>query len=416
MTRLEIEGSQRSSRPLEDRLMVLAASLKETLLAVAREVTGPVLRPSRLSSKLSLDKSLASRLVRGLRSDAAFEVIHHLPSPTGLTMFLKAAASNGVNQELCERAARSVEAFQNLLQDVPGGRSALDALASDSAVEVRERAERTAKQGVFKSMSYLLGFHCETVTSALILQPSEDGQKVDAIDVSRRAGLRRLRASTPVAVFSLDLGSASPEGAAPHLESLEDRKARIEPRQFLVSRFCDPDPPSVEILQDGSHTIFALTDANASVHSPVTITTALMVRNALIRYRTSERADEGRRYLLHYPCKLLVRDLFIREDLYVGAEPRIVLEFPNPLFTSTTREGSLPQRLNTLDMSAPIEHLGTGLAKAEVRGVREHGRLLADVFDRSGWDPHRFRGYRTRIVYPVPMISMGWLIPLSWEQ
>jgi hypothetical protein len=38
--------------------------------------------------------------------------------------------------------------------------------------------------------------------------------------------------------------------------------------------------------------------------------------------------------------------------------------------------------------------------------------LLAHAFETLGWDSGRFRGYRTRIVYPVPMVVMGWWVPL----
>jgi hypothetical protein len=376
-------------------------------------VAGDALRPSRLVSRLEIDKSLASRLARGMRSESPFELVHFIPSPAGLRIFLDAAERAGVDGDLCKQARRAVRDFQNLLDELPGGRSALDSLISESVVEVRHRSERAAKQAVYRAMSTLLGFHCETVSSALILQPSADGSTVDGIDVSRREGIRRLRPSTPGAVFSIAItGGEGTRGTGPELEALESGRSPLDPRSFLLPGFCTPSPPAIDVFEEDRHTVFALSNASASVQSPVTITSGVVVRDGWKRFKTGDQAEDGRSYLLQYPCKLLIRDLFIRDDLYVGAEPQIRLEFPNPTGPPKPRSSNLPASLNTLDLSAPIQQLGLGLANAAAPGVPLHTPLLAHAFETLGWDSGRFRGYRTRIVYPVPMVVMGWWVPL----
>jgi hypothetical protein len=327
-------------------------------------------------------------------------------------MFLDAAEASGCDVELCREARAAVDRFQHLLDSFPGGRSALDALISDSAVEVRQRAERTAKQAVYKAMSLLLGFQCETISSALILQPSADGQAVDGIDVSRREGMRRLRASSPVTVFSIGVVTEERDRSAPYLEPLGSDRDATHPMAFFVPQFCDPPTPALDRFEADGHTVFALSSATSSLHSPATITSALIVRRGWPPYHPEGEEEIGRTYLLHYPCKLLIRDLYIRDDLYVGAEPRIRLEFPSPVGPAKPRSSNWPDRLNTLDISAPIEHLGMGLGHAAALGAAAHARLLDHAFETAGWDPSRFRGYRTRIVYPVPMITMGWWIPV----
>lgn len=400
---------------VERRVAEVADALRDALLPIARESAGGTLRPSRLSELLSVDKSLASRLVRGLRATSPFELIHLVPAPTGLRMILDAAEEAGVDAALLTRATRAVTDFQRLLDDFPGGRASLDTLISESVVEVRQRADRVAKQAVFKAMSHLLGFHCETVSSALVLQPSEDGHHADGFEVSRRAGIRRLRPSTPVAVFSVDLTTGEPGGGAPCLETLDGSNGVEDPSAFLLPHFCEPELPDLEILRDDTHHVFALSDAGASLESPITVASGLLVRDGWLRHRSNDQSEDGRSYLLHYPCKLLIRDLFIRDDLYVGALPEIRLEFPSPTGAARPRRNGLPDRLNTLDLTVRIEQLGTGLGNAAAAGAPEHARMLAHAFERTGWDGTRFRGYRTRIIYPVPMITMGWWIPLPRE-
>ncbi|MCC7144185.1 MAG: hypothetical protein IT349_18990, partial [Candidatus Eisenbacteria bacterium] len=161
-----------------------------------------------------------------------------------------------------------------------------------------------------------------------------------------------------------------------------------------------------------AHHVFALSDRFGSVHHPVTITSAMMIRNGWIQRRSDLQIEDQRNYLLHYPCRLVVRDLYLREDLYVGAEPEVRWEFPAPGAAPRSVAQTLPTQLNSLDIWTPIENLGRGPARWPVPKLPVHAQLVRHAFERSGWQSERFRGYRARVVYPVPMILMGWKIPL----
>lgn len=407
-----ILGATGGGRDLERNVETVADALRRTLRAVAEESIGSAIRPTKLATHLSLDKSLVSRLVRSLRAESGQDLIHYIPSPTGLGMFLQAAESAGVSPERCSDARRAVDDFRTLLEQMPGGRSSLEAWIARGTTDVRQRAEHTAKQAVYRAMSHLLGFHCETVLSALILQPSADGHAVDGIEVSQRTAVRRLRPNTPVALFSIDLTTNHGDGPRPRLEPLEPGADPGDPISYLVPAFCEPELPQVDIHQGGAHHVFALSDRFGSVHHPVTITSAMMIRNGWTRHRSDLQIEDERNYLLHYPCRLVVRDLYIREDLYVGAEPEVRWEFPAPGAAPRSAGLNLPTQLNSLDIWTPIENLGRGPARWSVPALPAHAALVRHAFDRSGWHPERFRGYRARVVYPVPMILMGWKIPL----
>lgn len=401
----------RSARELGERAAGIAERLRASLLELWREAVGPAFRPTRLVETLGLDKSLASRLSRSLRSDTPYELLHLLPSPQGLGIFLDRAEGRTGATEALARARAAVADFQGLLGDIPGGRAALDALMSESVLEVRERAERTASQSVYRAMSYLLGFRCESITSATILQPSADGSLVDSVEVSRREGIRRLRPSAPVALFSVNITPEVPR-EAPRMEPLNPGTDPADPRSVLLPEFCDPAEPDLKLYTTEGHTVFALANEEDSLQRGVTVSSAFLIRNGYLRWRRPDQAEESRTYLLHYPCKLLIRDIFIREDLYPGVEPQLRLEFPAPPGAVRPVAPSPATRLNQLDFSAPIVSLGRGLHRAAAAGSSQHARLLAYVFRAAGLDPERFRGYRVRIQYPVPMITMGWWIPL----
>ncbi|MCC7143252.1 MAG: hypothetical protein IT349_14225, partial [Candidatus Eisenbacteria bacterium] len=108
-------GTTGGSRDLERNVETVAEALRHTLRAVAEESIGATIRPTKLATHLSLDKSLVSRLVRSLRADSSADLIHHIPSPTGLGMFLQAAESAGVSPQRCGEARRAVDDFRSLL-------------------------------------------------------------------------------------------------------------------------------------------------------------------------------------------------------------------------------------------------------------------------------------------------------------
>jgi len=408
-------GSVGAIPDLNHRIGEVADALLGSIPQVLQSAAGSSVRPTRLVRELSLDKSLASRLVRSLRAASPLQLAHLAPSPIGLRKVLDAAESKGVDADLLRRAHGAVNEFEDLLQAVPGGRSSLDALLSTAIPEVKERTELSAKQTVYRAMKQLLGVHCDSNTSALILQPSESHPRfADAIDLHQRVGLCHLRPNTPVALHSATYGTEGSE-EGPRMETIRGTAPRRAVETFLLPEFCTQPLPAMCMYNDGPRAILALDESQVLLHSPITIATGFIVRDGFLRYAQPDVWEEWRSYLLAHPCKLIVRDLFIRDDLYVGSIPEVRLEFPLPPGAKRIVSRDLPKRLTQLDLAAPVEQLGRGLARVAIGGIPGHSRILEHAFAQTGWDPERFRGYRCRIPYPVPMISMGWWIPLPEE-
>ena len=48
-----------------------------------------------------------------------------------------------------------------------------------------------------------------------------------------------------------------------------------------------------------------------------------------------------------------------------------------------------------------------------ISGLPRHSEAVAEVFRAIGRDPIRFRGYRCRIAYPLPLVEMLWSLRLE---
>jgi hypothetical protein len=121
----------------------------------------------------------------------------------------------------------------------------------------------------------------------------------------------------------------------------------------------------------------------------------------------------SRGYVLPLPCRTLVRDLFIPNDLFVGAIPEVNFQLQNPAGVRESRREGLLARLVSLDLVAPIEQLRPGSRGVAISGLPRHAEAVAEVFRAIGEDPARFRGYRCRIAYPVPLVEMLWGLRLE---
>jgi len=397
-----------SAAPLSARIEETAHSLRTALAPLLEELCGAPLRPSRLIQRLGIDKSLASRLTRALRAGSTGELLHLIPSPSGLRSVLDRAAEKSADPGRLASAEDCVVRFQELLDGLPGGRAALDASLSRSHPELRETRERSSRQAAFKAMSYLLGYYCESLATALILEPSPDGSQVDGVEVHQRVGLRRLRPETPLAImsFSFDQKSRGLENE-PWVETLDGTSASADPSHFVLPELCSQPTPRLETHEIGEQTVFVLGDRDPSLEAPITLTSGCRFRNCWPRDLKEASSHASRQYLLHLPSKVLVRDIFIRDDLYVGAIPEILHELPkSPIGPGRPR--GVAGKISTLDIATSIEQLRPGLDGAATGLIPGYRDTLLKAFQRSGLDPNRFRGYRCTLAYPVPLVTMSW--------
>ena len=271
----------------EARIRSVGLELRKALVPIMSEIAGPSPRPSRLAERLEIDKSLASKLSRAFRTEDPLEFMHTVPAPAGLGIFLSAAARAKVPSGMCTRARQGVDRFQALIDETPGGRATLNAAISASSPDARIRNERSAKQSVYRAMSYLLGIQCESMANAFVMRPSEKTGMVDAIDISHRIAMRRLRPTAPVGLFSHRVHGQEGDEPAPQpgLRTLDGDLAE-NVHSFFLPEYCSNPLPSMDIYRNGSQTTIALSKDGPPPESPFDLTFATVIRDAMEQYRS----------------------------------------------------------------------------------------------------------------------------------
>lgn len=385
---------------LSPDLADVASALREGLAPLVHDLAGAPARPVRLQQGIGLDKSLASRLVQAVRAPGDAEFLHALPSPAGLRIVLQRAAGRA-DERLLAPLEAAVQRFESLLDGLPGGRQALHARIGDASRTLRERREQEARQASFKAVSFLFGHFCETVTTALFMRPAAEAGWVDAIEVHRRIGLQRISAAAQMPLLSVQAATAPADGAAMVPLGAEGPSQR--PADYLLGDGAEAVLPLLQLQHDGRALVFVL--AGGSAVLPPRITTAWAVRRA---QRLAPEAAHVllRNYMLHVPCRSVVRDLYLAPGLWPDAWPQPGFFIPGPSGTPPVDVPPGTPHVRRLDLAARVEQLPPGRDGFHLDEAADHADALEAALARAGAAAAGWRGWRCRIAYPVPLVEM----------
>ncbi|RNC82828.1 MAG: hypothetical protein ED559_13980 [Phycisphaera sp.] len=400
-----VTSGHRLADGLDTKIAEVSTSLQSSVRPIVEDLIGTSHRPVTLARRLGIDKTLTGRIMRSVRANDPFEILHNAPAPHGLRIFLKAAADAGVDEDLREKAESSIADFESLIDAFPEGRSALEAAISDYIPEVRKRNERTAKQSVYKSMSYLLGYQAEASLLTTVISPSERSDMVDTTHVDSMIGLRRLRGESPVNLFGIRRHCMLPD-ATNWIETLGGDRGIDDAHQFLLENYCGKPIPSLRV-HDSANVRYSVLDAESlPINEPVTLVNGWTIRNASLRYADDEHTHEWHSSLLRIPTRTRVQDYFVHQDVWPGP-PDFVPGMPG-LDISTVRTPQSGPQHDRIDMDMPVEHLGLGVHQPGIRHSTApwYQEMLGHVFESRKLNPNEYRAYRCEIVYPVPFVRM----------
>jgi hypothetical protein len=390
---------------LTPRIEAVGRDLRLCIATVLEAIAGTKPRPARITLATGLDKSLASRLVRALRSTSDLELMHLVPSPGGLHI-LADLARRHADPASIDNLLAATKRFEALLDSVPGGRAAIDAQISESSLTALVKREHIAKQASFKSMSFLLGHFCDVLTTSLFLVPGKNG-RVDGIEIQRRTGLRRIRPSTPLALMSF--WSEPDDHAEEHairIETIDGERGAKDPTGFILPEFSTQPTPEFEVVHTGPMTTLVLA-GDPNVHAPAQFTTAFRICNGWPMVPESH-IYTLRGYVLHMPCRRMVREVYLAESLFTDASPRVSFLLPGarPAMRPPTDDGR--RQFTEVDLTVAIEQLAPGLPSYTIPGVVNHGAAVRHVLERAGHGDTKFRGWRCAMTYPVPLVELMW--------
>jgi hypothetical protein len=179
---------------------------------------------------------------------------------------------------------------------------------------------------------------------------------------------------------------------------------RIDRSGFSVAlKRHSTDPyPEVEVLQAGKRLIYTLPGDDGGESRETTLFFASIDRNASPRYRRRDRNVAPFAFLPRNPSKDMLLDVFVHQDIWRGAEPRLDITRGESLLTLT---GALPAReIDRLDLCESIQAVPDARGRP-FKPLPQYSDMLADVCQSSGIDCDDYRHYRLHVRYPVVSLS-----------
>lgn len=390
---------------LERQILSVGEALAEAIQGVADLIPKNPRGPAELARTLSIDKVLASRVLKASSNKDPIAALHLMPGPEPLRRFIRAAGKRGVPAPQIEHAMEAVKTFESLIRDEAGDRSALDAIISAWLPEARAEFELRRKQAAFRAMSQLKGASADITLATVLLHPSDDGEHLDVVWLFGLIGLQRLRPGSRIKFASRRF---SGEGAPRLPKTLEG--IPVEGLEGLrLDDFCSDPPPSLEVHHGGDVVHYSLADNGYGPRSATDLIFAEVNLTEMARY--IPRSEKRRRHVFaenSIPSKVLVFDALVHRDVFPGLDPSLVIY-------DTSLEGVAdindPARdIDRMEFLELIQQLGWSIAKFRSRDVPRYADLLSMVCDKLAWDSTLFRGYRCRIDYPLygSQVAMTW--------
>jgi len=382
---------------LEAAIRALGERLGGAMAPLIDAAGGAEAGPQRVAEALGVDKVLASRILKSLRTDDPVSRLHHSPGPDPLRRAIKGARRRlDADADAVAAALAAADDFETFLAERIGDRSALTSLLAAWSPEVRQEFELRRKQAAWRAISELRGVSVDLDVSAVLIHPSERADRLDVTWLLGLIGLRRLRPGVTVEATTQRITEEHDARRPLDLDGapLRDR----EPSQLV--EFCTHPPARIRAERTGDLLRYVLAGDDYGPGAEADLLLAEVNEAELV---ARVPAGSGRRAWFYadvnIPAKKLVLDVVVHRDVYPGAAPELLLyDTASKGIADVNDRSRDPDRLDLFEQVVTLEG---GLAEAGLREFEPHGRLLAHVLERRGLAAEDFAVHRVAIDYPL---------------
>ncbi|GAB4384340.1 MAG: hypothetical protein Kow0022_06590 [Phycisphaerales bacterium] len=391
-----VENHNANNPDIESRIVQTGSALKQALGRVLQAVPGNPQGPQALARRVRVDKVLASRVLRAVKSSDEISALHRFPGPEPLRRLLREAARLGVDASLIADAERAVDAFDGLIRDDLGDRAALDAIIAAWIPEARRDFQVKWKQSAYKAMSQLKGVRTDALLATAVVRPSADGSRLDLVWVSGLIGLQRLRPGTSVRLATRRMGPKL-EGRRP--VTLDGRPIQGL-HDALLEQFCSQPYPKIRVHALGEVVHYMLDSRGFGPDDSRDIVLAEVNYNEMPRqYDTGQGRQAFMFAEVSLPARTLQFDVIVHQDVFRGSDAR--LRIYDTVFEGVADVNDRSRDIDLVDLVESVDPLGSGIERLGSTCVPQYGAMITHVFERLGWDRSCFRAYRCRIDCPL---------------
>lgn len=360
-----------------------------------------------LARELGVNRGLAWRLSRMVRSEDSANSAHDVPGYQSMAKFARICGERGADPALTQRVTDAAKRYEQTVAACTGGRKTLAMLLAnrgeDSSQQDRERARRT----LFEGACSVWGVQAQVRFVTVFLFPSrENPDLLDAAHITGYVGFRRL-SKRPWPLSYEAVHSAT--GQAQPLRKLPlDASGSKEGELQLLRGFCDPQNPEIEVEIQGDYKCFNLAAGPVGNAGLTTCVFGSYLR--LIYEKTPAQPDTaGFMVLLQTPVERVIFDYFVHRDIPTCGPPVTHL-LDRLTFPHQNRESDFDRQ--SMSITEEPRALSPGTNGALTPHIPWYPRLLEFVSQRTELPVEQFNGSRFEMVYPPISTTLSRRVPL----
>ena len=388
-----------SSQSFEDRTNAVMQRVRGALGELITRVTrSPRARAHDLVETLTIDSRLAWKFVKIVEEKNALGAVRYIPGPRGIKLFLKAAAKRPGIASAVESARDAFGVFDELVRHEAGDRRSFEMMVTGHIGSAGAAAEIEHRKGAFQHGSYIWGTQARVQIHTFIIQPSGDGEHLDAAILRGFVDLRRIRPHIPWRISRFytinDLGQVQTQFAR---EPLDPVDGPVEDAVPLLRDFCTTPVPDVRRIRGSAGVVEdVLAESDVGNSQAVTCLTGEIIRRVEPCYASDEHRFLGMRMPMRTPCEVAVMDIFLKRDFF--GRPKSSVRLFSDLFKESM--GVLYSEPDELPTHEDIAFLGAGVLNVQIREMPKYTEIVEHAFDRLGWRSDTFDCYRLQMQYP----------------
>lgn len=378
----------------------VAGRLHADLARLVAQLPLPAQTGSGMSKHLDIVRNTTQRVVHALRDPSpGLQTLVKLPGVKGLEQMLEAMLRVGVDAGDVEVAQVAVQQFDKLIETLAGSHAKLiNRIGAVGGVEpLSSLASVEARKLLYEAAVGVTGRNAQTSISLYAFRRSATDP-----DVFQRAIASGLLQTTlmpggmPVVIRVGDtLEWDDPEKR--HIKLLDDSAAHGRTPDALLTEFTTHPLPTVSSQGRADNMVQLIDPADLDGPQTLDVITAARSDHPFLDPRTNRVSLDEVWSLVNCPCQRLLFDVYLHREIERMVRPRIDAQLWYPNLSSPGG-----QRWITRFPSQPrLELLGEGIGNARAASHARHPQLTRTLFDRVGWDPAEFVGFRCEVEYPI---------------
>ena len=378
----------------------VAARLHSDLGTLVAQLPESVQSGSGMAKHLGIVRNTTQRVAHALRDQLpSTQTLVKLPGVKGLEQMLEAMQAVGLPRQSIEIAQIAVTQFDQLINTLAGSHTKLAARinAPDSTDSEHGLGAIEQRQALFRSAIGVTGRSAQTGISLYAFRRSPENPEV--LQRALASGLLQttiVPGGMPVVIRAGDtLQWDDPENRS--FDLLDDSKPEGNTPQALIKEFTTHPLPTVSSQGSADNLVQVIDPAQLDGPQTLDVITAMRANHPFTDPQTGKVTLDEVWSLVNCPTAQLIFDVYLHRELERMVRPAIDAQLWYPNLSSPGG-----QRWITRYPSPPrLELLGEGLARAQTKLHPRHSELTRLFFDRLGWDPSDYVGFRCEVIYPI---------------